>query len=81
MSQLKVTHPDVKKAADKKRKEAAPKHDGLHGKYKTCYCINKCCWYSWIHVRESGEKITLGICICLECPCETPRLSGIRSGR
>ena len=69
---------DVAKRAKAKRlKDRAPTHDGLHGKYDTCYCTNKCCWYSWYHLRSDGIKVLLGICICPECPCPTPRLSGI----
>lgn len=71
---------DVANARKKQARDKAPQHDSLHGKYETCYCVRPCCFYSWEHRKEDGTKVTLGICICTDCPCETPRIAGIRSG-
>lgn len=71
--------PDISAAKKKRAQERAPKHDALHMKYETCYCRNECCWYEWEHVRADKTKVTLGICICSECPCKSPRISGMSS--
>jgi len=58
-------------------KEKPAKHDELH-KEGNCGCMNKCCWYQWWHTRPDGGKILLGICICPDCVCKSPRFAVLR---
>lgn len=53
------------------RKKTPPNpHDGLHMFNGHCSCKCAKCWYEWKTLKYgTNETITVGICICDECPC------------